>query len=108
MKKFLVVLGMVLTLGLTVGCAKEEEVSSANRVSLENASAVVGIIDEVADYYFSIQDENGIYYQFPFTEENSIDLSNASIGDKIKLYYEGELSDTDMFDGVLLGSEMIE
>ena len=114
MKKNFVVLGMVLTLGLTVGCAKEknnpldQEASIAQEISLENASTITGIIDEVADYYFSIQDENGVYYQFPFTENNSIDLSTASIGDKIKLYYEGELSDTDMFDGILLGSEMLE
>ena len=106
MKKLLVVLGMVLTLGLAVGCGSKE-VENTDK-SLENASSVVGMIDEVADYYFSIQDENGTYYQFPYTEDNSIDLSEANIGDKIKLYYEGELSETDMFDGVLIGSEMVE
>lgn len=106
MRKLLVILGMVLTLGLAVGCGSQKEEISEK--SLENVPFVVGVIDEVADYYFSIQAENGIYYQFPFTEENSIDLSNASIGDKIKLYYEGELSEVDMFDGVLVGSEMVE
>ena len=106
MKKILVVLAMVLTLGLMVGCGKSENQTETK--SLEEASFVVGTIDEVADYYFSIQAENGIYYQFPFTEENSIDLGDANIGDKIKIYYEGSLSDVDMFDGVLLGSEMVE
>lgn len=106
MKKFLVVLSMVLSLALMAGCGKSVETSETK--DLENASFIVGTIDEVADYYFSIEDENGVFYQFPFTEENSIDLSEASIGDKIKLYYEGELSTVDMFDGVLIGSEMVK
>lgn len=107
MKKFAVVLGMVLTLGLAVGCAGKEAPAASAEVSADTKS-VTGVIDEVTDLYFSIQAEDGTYYQFPFTEENSIDLSEASIGDKIKLYYEGELSDVDTFDGVLTGSELLK
>lgn len=107
MKKFAVVLGMVLTLGLAVGCGSQESSKAAAEVSADTKS-VTGVIDEVTDLYFSIQAEDGTYYQFPFTEENSIDLSEASIGDKIKLYYEGELSDVDTFDGVLIGSELLK
>lgn len=107
MKKFVVVLGMVLTLGLAVGCAGKEAPAASAEVSAD-AKSVTGVIDEITDLYFSIQAEDGTYYQFPFTEENSIDLSEASIGDKIKLYYEGELSDVDTFDGVLTGSELLK
>ena len=107
MKKFAVVVGMVLTLGLAVGCGSQESSKTATEASAEGKS-VVGVIDEVTDLYFSIQAEDGTYYQFPFTEENSIDLSEANIGDKIKLYYEGELSDVDTFDGVLTGSELLK
>ena len=114
MKKGLVVLGMTLVLGMSaIGCggneAKETTQETAQEsASFENAASVTGVIDEVADYYFSILAEDGVYYQFPFTEDNSIDLSEANIGDTITLYYEGELSDLDMFDGVLLGSELAE
>jgi hypothetical protein len=106
MRKILLVLSLVLALGLMTACGKSQEQTAGK--NLEGAKSVVGTIDEVAADYFSIQTETGTYYQFPFTKENSIDLSNASIGDKIKLYYEGELSDIDMFDGVLIGSEMVE
>ncbi|MBR5577905.1 MAG: hypothetical protein IKW28_02800 [Lachnospiraceae bacterium] len=107
MKKFTVIVGMVLTLGLAAGCGSKEAAGAATEATA-NAKSVVGIIDEVTDLYFSIQAEDGTYYQFPFTEENNIDLGEASIGDKIKLYYDGELSDVDAFDGVLVGSELLK
>ena len=100
MKKYLVLLGMVLTLGLTVGCGNKENAK---------AETVIGVIDEIVeDYYFSIQVEDGTYYQFPLLEENDFELGDAGVGDKIKLMYDGELSDVDMFDGTLLGCELVE
>ena len=113
MKKYLVLLGMVLTLGLAVGCGNKEnlEAETATKIvtNIEEGKVVTGVIDEIAeDYYFSIQVEDGTYYQFPLLEENDFELGDAGVGDKIKLIYDGELSEVDMFDGTLLGCELVE
>ena len=107
MKKQVVLLGMVLALGLAVGCGSKESAGSVTEASVESKT-VVGVVDEITDYYFCIQVEDGTYYQFPIIEENESDISNVVVGDTIEITYEGELSDVDMFDGVLTEIKVVE
>ena len=88
MKKLLVVLGMVLTLGLAVGCENKEnleaETATKTATNIEVGKVVTRVIDEIAeDYYFSIQVEDGTYYQFPLLEENDFELDEAGVGEAI-------------------------
>ena len=130
MKKYLFTAAMVLTLGLAAGCGEKdeapvvqssaavaetgaaetqmEETASEETMAKEEANVVTGTIDEVTDMYFSIENTTGTYYQFAYDEESEVDFSQLSVGDKVEIFYEGELSDVDTFFGKILDIQKLE
>lgn len=114
MKKYAAIAGMIFALGLAAGCGTQGSTAggaegTAGTEQQEAQKSVTGVIDEIVDdYYFSIQTEDGTYYQFPLSEEADFELGDAAVGDTIQLFYDGELSEVDMFDGTLSGCELIE
>lgn len=137
MKKSLFTAAMVLTLGLAAGCGAKDDAPAAQSSAAvaetgaaetqmeetgmaetagseeetmagEEANVVTGTIDEVTDMYFSIENTTGTYYQFAYDEESEVDFSQLSIGDKVEIFYEGELSDVDTFFGKILDIQKLE
>lgn len=87
-----ILLAAIMMIGMLAGCAS-------------NASTVSGTLDEVKDFMFVIKADDGAYYSFPLDEDDEIDLSGFSAGDRVVVKYEGTLSEIDAFTGKLISVE---
>ena len=102
MKKYILTMAMVLTLGLAAGCGGAEKKDTAEQ------KTVVGAITDITTDYFTFESEDGTAYQFPLNENNSVDFSEINVGEKIELTYEGEFSEGADFEGSVVGAVAVE
>lgn len=117
MKKTLISLLLVFAMALSL-CAcggkndkpavdpDASEVGSASSVEVQG-SEIVGTVDEVKDFMFVIDAEDGCYYAFD-TASLPENAPTLKVGDKVLITYEGELSEADNFTGKILSVEVTE
>ncbi len=68
------------------------------------ASTVSGVVEDIKDFMFVINDENGTGYAFSF-EEKPEGLDNIKVGDTVTVTYTGPISEVDPFEGEILSIE---
>lgn len=71
-------------------------------------STVTGVVEELKDFMFIINDEAGASYAFSYTAEDGLDLSQVQAGDKVKVSFTGTVSEVDAFNGKVLSVEKVE
>lgn len=98
MREKIVVVMFIMSLILMTACGKASD----------KVNSITGVVDEITSNYFYIEDEKGIYYQFALLDDNNIDISQYSVGDKITITYQGNLSETDTFYGKILNVEIVK
>ena len=122
MNKKMLVLLVVLTVcvGVLVGCSKatgqedsetsvsimqsevmEDEPIPSDRekeVIAENASEVIGKVEEIKDFMFILTDDDNVSYAFTF-EEKPEGLDKIAVGNMVLVTYTGTLSEVDPFMG---------
>lgn len=98
-KKIFVVLALMIVSAMTLaGCSgKSKDVP-------ENASTITGVMDEIKDFMFTIEDENGTAYVMGFDEKPE-GLDQIKAGDKVVVTYTGTLNEIDAFTGEILSIE---
>ena len=117
----------IVSAGVMVGCTmspKHEDVSTDDstiqveaaqddRVTVQNedveggeeeASEVIGTVDEIKDFMFIVTDDNKVCYAFTF-EERPEGLDEIAVGDKVIVKYTGTISEVDPFMGKILSIE---
>lgn len=129
MKKRILTMLVVVAVGagVMVGCTmspKHEDVSTDDstiqveaaqddRVTVQNedveggeeeASEVIGTVDEIKDFMFIVTDDNKVCYAFTF-EERPEGLDEIAVGDKVIVKYTGTISEVDPFMGKILSIE---
>lgn len=117
MKKTLISLLLVFAMALSL-CAcggkndkpavdpDASEVGSASSVEVQG-SEIVGTVDEVKDFMFVIEAEDGCFYAFDYDKANAPEgFDNVAVGASITINYEGgELSEVDNFNGTIVSIE---
>ena len=102
MNKKILLLLLVLTTSVIVGCSKEiEQIDSETSVSImhdEDASEVIGKVEEIKDFMLVITDADNVSYAFTF-EEKPEGLDEIAIGDMVLVTYTGTISEIDPFTG---------
>lgn len=96
-----IILAAMMAMGMVTGCGSDGASKATEKSA--NASTVTGTVDEIKDFMFVIETEDGAFYSFP--REDGIDLSEISVGDEITVEYEGTISEIDAFDGEVLSVE---
>ena len=70
----------------------------------EEASEVIGTVDEIKDFMFIVTDDNKVCYAFTF-EERPEGLDEIAVGDKVIVKYTGTISEVDPFMGKISSVE---
>ena len=117
----------IVSAGVMVGCtmnSKHEDVSTDgstiqvdavqdDQITVQNegiedaeeeASEVIGTVDEIKDFMFIVTDDNKVCYAFTF-EERPEGLDEIAVGDKVIIKYTGTISEVDPFMGKILSIE---
>ena len=74
----------------------------------EETSSVTGIITEIKDFMFVIEDNEGMSYGFTFEGDMPQGLEDVTEGDEVIVTYTGEVSEVDAFTGEVLSVEKAE
>ncbi len=85
--------------------------TGASAVSTEaamEATSVTGVVEEMKDFMFTITDDAGTAYAFPYDAESGLDLSDIQVGDKVTVNFTGTISEADAFEGEILSVEKVE
>ena len=107
MSKKIIMLLVVLTVSVIVGCSNESGREDADTsVSImqnevmedEDASEVIGKVEEIKDFMFVVTDDDNVSYAFTF-EEKPESLDKIAVGDRVRVTYTGTLSEVDPFMG---------
>ena len=107
MSKKIIMLLVVLTVSVIVGCSNESGREEADTsVSImqnevmedEDASEVIGKVEEIKDFMFVVTDDDNVSYAFTF-EEKPESLDKIAVGDRVRVTYTGTLSEVDPFMG---------
>ena len=120
MNKKILMLLVILTVSVIVGCSKEtgqehSETSASimqsevmedepmpsdgdKDVVDEDASEVIGKVEEIKDFMFIVTDDDNVSYAFTF-EEKPEGLDKIAVGDRALVTYTGTLSEVDPFMG---------
>ena len=126
MNKKILILLVILTLSVIVGCSKvtgqedsETSVSIMQSEVMENepipsdsdkdvvdedASEVIGKVEEIKDFMFIVTDDDKVSYAFTF-EEKPEGLDKIAVGDTVLVTYTGTISEVDPFMGKILSVE---
>ena len=123
MNKRILILLVILTVSVSVivGCSKvtgqedsetsvsimqsevmeDEQIPSDSDKDVvdEDASEVIGKVEEIKDFMFIVTDDNNVSYAFDF-EEKPESLDKIAVGDRVLVTYTGKLSEVDPFMGV--------
>ena len=120
MNKKILLLLVILTVSVIVGCSKviiqeDSEISASimqneviedetilsdidkNAVD-EDASEVIGKVEEIKDFMLIVTDDDNVSYAFTF-EEKPEGLDKIAVGDRVLVTYTGTLSEVDPFMG---------
>ena len=102
MNKKILLLLLILTASVIVGCSKESgQINTEASVSIiqdENASEVIGKVEEIKDFMLVVTDADNVSYAFTF-EEKPEGLDNIAVGDMVLVTYTGTISEVDPFTG---------
>ncbi len=91
----------VAATGATEGTTAGTEVNGSQAEAAEGS--VIGVVEEIKEFKIIILDEaTGTYYDFPIEE---VDLGDIKVGDKVKVTYNGIISEVDPFKGKVLSVE---
>ena len=71
---------------------------SDNDVVDEDASEVIGKVEEIKDFMFIVTDDDNVSYAFTF-EDKPEGLDKIAVGDRVLVTYTGTLSEVDPFMG---------
>ena len=128
MNKRILVLLVILTVcvSVLVGCSKatvqENSETSVNitqnevmedepmpsdsdkDVGDEDASEVIGKVEEIKDFMLIVTDDDNVSYAFTF-EEKPEGLDKIAVGDRVLVTYTGTISEVDPFMGKILSVE---
>ena len=126
MNKKILMLLFILTVSVIGGCSKEtgqeESETSANIMQSEvmedepipsdsdkdvvdeDASEVIGKVEEIKDFMFIVTDDDYVSYAFTF-EEKPEGLDKIAVGDTVLVTYTGTISEVDPFMGKILSVE---
>ena len=102
MTKKILLLLLVLTTSVIVGCSKKSgQMDSETSMSIiqdEVASEVIGKVEEIKDFMLVVTDADNVSYAFTF-EEKPEGLDEISVGDMVLVTYTGTISEVDPFTG---------
>ena len=85
------------------GETKAEESKKDEKAMDAKEGTLVGTLDEVKDFSFTVTDEKGTSYMFSFEQGKAPEgLSDVKAGDKVTVTYTGTLSEVDPFDGTIV------
>ena len=120
MNKKILLLLVILTVSVIVGCSKvtrqEDSETSVNIMQSEvmedepipsdsdkdvvdeDASEVIGKVEEIKDFMLIVTDDDNVSYAFTF-EEKPEGLDKIAVGDRVLVTYTGTLSEVDPFMG---------
>lgn len=74
----------------------------------EEENTVTGIITEIKDFMFVIEDDAGMAYGFTFEGDMPKGLENVTEGDEVIVTYTGEVSEVDAFTGEVISVEKVD
>lgn len=75
----------------------------------EETNTLTGTIDEIKDFMFIVEADDGNPYAFPYDSSNKPEgLADVSEGDSVVITYTGELSVVDNFTGKIISIEPAE
>ena len=120
-KKILMMLAMLMVCtGVMVGCSKvtgQEDLETSESIMQsevmedepipsdsdkdavdEDASEVIGKVEEIKDFMFIVTDDDNVSYAFTF-EDKPEGLDKIAVGDRVLVTYTGTLSEVDPFMG---------
>ena len=118
-KKILMMLTVLtVCVGVMTGCSEgtkqedtetfesvmQSEVMEDKHIQDEDASEVIGKVDEIKDFMFIVTDDNKVSYAFSF-EERPEGLDKIAVGDTVIVTYTGTISEVDPFMGKILSVE---
>lgn len=103
MKKKLLCMWIVFAvcMGFMTGCGPKKD------NSINDASQVIGEVEQVKEFMFIVNDDSGASYAFSFTEKPE-GLSEVSVGDTVVVTYTGVVSEIDPFMGEVLSVKKYE
>ena len=127
MNKKILILLVILSVSVTVGCSKvtgqedsETSVSIIQSEVMENepipsdsdkdvvdedASKLIGKVEEIKDFMFIVTDDDNVSYAFTF-EEKPEGLDKIAVGDRVLVTYTGTISEVDPFMGKIMEIEL--
>ncbi|MBQ7926903.1 MAG: hypothetical protein IJ335_11515 [Lachnospiraceae bacterium] len=76
--------------------------------SVEETSTVTGVVTEIKDFMFVIEDNEGMSYGFTFEGDMPTGLENVTEGDEVIVTYTGEVNEVDAFTGDVISVEKVE
>ncbi len=128
-KKFVMAMAvMMMSVCVVTGCGDKNSADTNPKSSAEQSSAiqnstetdnapqssaeaddseektVTGVMDEINDYMFIINDKDQKSYLFSF-EEKPEGLDSVSVGDTVTVTYTGTVSEVDPFTGEVISVE---
>ena len=79
---------------------EDEQISSESdeKVVDEDASKLIGKVEEIKDFMFIVTDDDNVSYAFTF-EEKPEGLDKIAVGDRVLVTYTGTISEVDPFMG---------
>ena len=126
MNKKILMLLVILTVSVIVGCSKvtgqedsetsvsimqsevmEDELKPSDSdkdVVDEDASELIGKVEEIKDFMLIVTDDDNVSYAFAF-EEKPEGLDKIAVGDRVLVTYTGTISEVDPFMGKILSVE---
>ena len=125
MNKKILMLLLILTVSVIVGCSKVTgQEDSETSVSImqsegmdeptpsdrdqnavdEDASELIGKVDEIKDFMLIVTDDDNVSYSFTF-EDKPEGLDKIAVGDRVLVTYTGTISEVDPFMGKILSVE---
>lgn len=109
MKKQMMLLGCMALLAFA-GCGSQSgsAPASGNSAQAENAKVLEGEVTEKKDFMFTVKDSGGTEYALSFDAAKAPEgYDKIKEGDKVKVSYTGELSETEAFTGSILSLEVL-
>ncbi len=90
------------------GNTSSDSTNGASGTGTEETSSVTGVITEIKDFMFVIEDNEGTAYGFTFESEMPQGLEDVTEGDEVIVTYTGEVSEVDAFTGEVISVEKVE
>lgn len=99
---------------MLVSCGGKKDASAPEQgetasATQQDTSTITGTIDEIKDFMFVIEADDGNPYAFPYDSGDKPEgLADVAVGDSVKITYTGELTVVDNFTGEIISIEKIK